>query len=99
MGGVQFELKFKYLGTSASEGWPAIFCECESCKKAMESGGRNIRTRSQAVIDGKLLIDFPADTYMHVLYQGLDLSKIENCIITHDHGDHLYPAEFENRQE
>lgn len=93
------KMRLKYLGTGASEGWPAIFCECESCKKAMEKGGRNIRTRSQAVVDDKLLIDFPADTYMHVLYQGLDLSRIKNCIITHDHGDHLYSAEFENRQE
>lgn len=92
-------MRFKYLGTAAAEGWPAMFCACENCKKAIESGGRNIRTRSQAIVDNKLLIDFPADTYMHVLNSGLDLSKIENCIITHDHSDHLYSADFEMRRE
>ncbi len=91
-------MRLKYLGTGASEGWPAIFCECESCRKAAEKGGRNIRTRSQAVVDDRLLIDFPPDTYMHVLYQGLDLSKIKHCIITHRHSDHLYAVELVNRQ-
>jgi phosphoribosyl 1,2-cyclic phosphate phosphodiesterase len=93
-----FLLKFRYLGTAAAEGWPAMFCTCESCKRAMAAGGRNIRTRSQAVIDGKLLIDFPADTYMHVLYSGLDLTKVSSCIVTHNHSDHLYAPDFEMRR-
>jgi len=92
-------MKFKYLGTAAAEGWPAMFCDCESCNKAKAAGGKNIRTRSQAIIDGKLLIDFPADTYMHVLYQGLNLSEISSCIITHSHSDHLYAADFEMRRK
>ena len=29
-------MKFRYLGTSAGEGIPAVFCECETCKKAVE---------------------------------------------------------------
>ena len=31
------------------------------CRKARESGGKNIRTRSQALIDEELLLDFPAE--------------------------------------
>lgn len=64
-------MKLKYLGTAAAEGWPALFCHCEACKKARKLGGKNIRTRSQAIADNRLLIDFCADTYMHVLQQGL----------------------------
>lgn len=94
-----FILKFKYLGTAAAEGWPSMFCSCENCKRAIAAAGRNIRTRSQAVIDDKLLIDFPADTYLHVLDQSLDLTKINHCIITHDHSDHLYAPDFENRRK
>lgn len=60
-------MKIQYLGTAAAEGIPAIFCECDTCKKARSLGGRNIRTRSQAIIDENVLIDFPADTYMHFL--------------------------------
>ena len=60
-------MKIKFLGTAAAEGFPAVFCNCEYCNKARELGGKNIRTRSQAIIDNKLLIDLPADTYFHFL--------------------------------
>ena len=90
-------MKIQYLGTAAAEGIPAIFCECENCKKAREKGGRNIRTRSQAIIDDKILIDFPADTYMHFLKYNIPLSRIKTCLITHSHSDHLYTEDFEMR--
>lgn len=87
-------MQIKYLGTAAAEGWPALFCECDNCKRAREGGGRNIRTRSQALIDNCILIDFPPDTFSHTLYNGLDLSCIRNCLITHDHSDHLYAEDI-----
>lgn len=83
-------MEFQYLGTAAAEGVPALWCNCETCRKSRKIGGRAIRTRSQAIIDGKLLIDFPADTYMHVLQNGIDLLNVEHCIVTHSHSDHLY---------
>lgn len=86
-------MKIKYLGTAAFEGVPALGCNCETCKRARELGGKNIRTRSQALIDDKLLIDFPPDTFLHTLYADLDLCKIDNCVITHSHSDHLYPQD------
>ena len=91
-------MKLKYLGTAAAEGVPALFCFCPVCQQAAELGGRNIRTRSQALIDGKILIDFPPDTYMHVLNYGLNLKEITTLIITHSHSDHLYAAELEMRK-
>ena len=87
-------MKIKYLGTAAAEGYPAIFCSCDNCKKAFELGGRNIRSRAQAIIDDNLLIDFPCDTYYHCLINRIDLSKVRNCLITHIHKDHFYPLEF-----
>lgn len=92
-------MKIQYLGTAAAEGVPAIFCDCENCQRSRERGGRNIRTRSQALIGDKILIDFPADTYMHFLKHQMPLSKIKTCIVTHSHSDHLYPAEIEMRKE
>ena len=91
-------MKIKYWGTSASEGVPGIFCSCEVCKKARQFGGRKVRTRSQLCIDEKILIDFNADTYMHSLKYGVDLSKLHSVLITHIHGDHYYPNEFLNRR-
>lgn len=90
-------MKIQYLGTAAAEGVPGIFCDCENCKRSKELGGKNIRTRSQAIIDDRLLIDFPADTYMHYLKWNIPLDKIRTCIITHSHMDHLYPVEIEMR--
>ena len=86
-------MKLQYLGTGAAEGMPAIFCDCVTCRTARERGGRNIRTRSQAIVDGVLLIDFPADTYYHFLTYGVPLTKIHSCLITHSHMDHLYAKE------
>ena len=40
-----------YLGTAAAEGIPGAFCSCAICQEARRLGGRNIRTRSQALID------------------------------------------------
>lgn len=75
-----------------------MFCTCDNCNRARKAGGRNIRTRSQALINDDLLIDIPADTYAHVIYQGLDLSKVTDLLITHTHCDHYVPTELENRR-
>ncbi len=92
-------MKLTYYGTAAAEGVPALFCDCDTCTKAREKGGRNVRTRSQALVDDKILIDFPADTYLHVLMYGLPLHKISTCLITHSHSDHLCPTELGMRRE
>lgn len=97
-------MQLQYLGTSASEGWPSLFCNCDQCETARLLGRRNIRTRSQAVIyaDGVgsgsiediLLIDLPPDTYMHVLQHGLRLDRIGHMLVTHSHPDHFTPNEL-----
>ena len=91
-------MHLKYLGTAAAEGVPALFCVCETCVKARAAGGRNIRSRSQAIVDGRLLIDYPPDTFMHTAQHGLDLPAITSLLITHAHEDHLYPNDFEMRK-
>lgn len=90
-------MNLKYYGTAAAEGIPAIFCRCETCQTARKLGGKNIRTRSQVLVDGRLLIDFPPDTYTHMLYGGLELPDITALLVTHAHGDHLCAEDFLNR--
>lgn len=87
-------MKIKYYGTAAAEGIPGLFCSCEICENARKAGGKNIRTRSSTVINNELMIDFSADTYLHVLNYGLDLRAIKACLITHGHDDHIYPYDF-----
>ncbi len=92
-------MKIQYLGTAAAEGWPGIFCNCEMCKEALRRKGKDIRTRSQAVIDDKILIDLPPDTYLHMLTYGLNMPSIQTMLVTHSHQDHWYPEELMMRRE
>lgn len=87
-------MKVTYLGTGAAEGVPAVFCNCSVCRVVREKGGREIRTRAQVLIDGVLGIDFPPDAYYHALRFGVDLSAIENLLVTHSHMDHFYAHDF-----
>lgn len=88
-------MKLRYLGTAAAEACPALFCTCPLCAAARQGGGRDVRTRSQALVDDMLLIDFPADTYHHVLSTPeLDLPGIRHLLITHSHADHFYPMDL-----
>ena len=87
-------MKITYYGTAASEGWPGIFCRCELCEQARRLGGKNIRTRSQALINDDLLLDLPPDNYLHSLYYGLELDKVRTLLITHSHSDHCYPEDL-----
>lgn len=73
---------------------PALFCNCDACRRALALGGKNIRTRSQVLIDNSLLVDFPPDSYLHMPFQGLSLKTIEHLIVTHSHQDHFYPLDF-----
>lgn len=87
-------MKIRYMGTAALERIPAVFCNCENCRKAMAAGGRNIMTRSQALIDDRLLIDLNSETYTHFLQLGRTLWDIEHVLITHAHCDHFTFEEF-----
>ena len=91
-------MKLTYLGTAAAEGFPAVFCNCRYCNEARQLGGKNIRTRSQALINDDLLIDLPADTYYHFLQNGIAGDKIKYLFITHAHSDHFYPDDLDRHR-
>ena len=82
-------MRFQFLGTSGSEGIPALMCACRNCARSREIGGRALRTHAQAIVDGKLLIDFPGETMVHTHAFNIDLLKVSDCIVTHSHYDHL----------
>lgn len=90
-------MKIEYLGTGAAEGFPAMFCNCEHCRRARTDLQREMRTRSQAIVDGELLIDFPPESYLHAMRGGLDFSAVRYLLVTHSHTDHFYAQELCNR--
>ncbi|MDR1928454.1 MAG: hypothetical protein LBQ33_07465, partial [Oscillospiraceae bacterium] len=67
---------------------------CPTCLRAKAAGGKNLRSRSQALVDDTLLLDFPPDTYWHMAQGGLELPGITALLLTHSHADHLYPPDF-----
>lgn len=84
-------MKLHFYGTGASEGVPAVFCECRYCKEIRKKGGKNFRMRTCVQLDDHVLIDFSMDGYAQTLFRNLDLSMISHLLITHSHDDHLYP--------
>src|SRR2546426_964779 len=83
------------LGTAAAESWPAPFCVCAACEAARRLGARNVRTRSGALIDNQLKIDFGPDTVMQLQRHGRNLLNLKTLIFTHQHSDHFVPSELE----
>lgn len=92
-------MKLQFLGTAAAERIPAMFCACDTCRRALRAGGRNIMKRSQVLINDDLLIDFSGDTYANFINTGKNLSDVEYLLITHAHEDHFTFEDFFSRFE
>ena len=84
-------MKITLLGTAAGDGYPAHWCECENCTYAREHGGRNLRGNTTAIINDDLLIDLSHHAPFMAAQLGIRLGRVKNMLVTHAHGDHLYP--------
>ena len=81
-------MKLKYFGTAAAEGIPALFCDCPVCRYAQKVKGKEIRTRAQALLDDKILLDFGPDTLEHFIKYDVKSQDLKYVVITHSHCDH-----------
>jgi phosphoribosyl 1,2-cyclic phosphate phosphodiesterase len=88
-------MELTIFGTAAAEAWPAPFCRCPACTEARRRGGPNIRTRSGALVDNDLKIDFGPDTVAQMIRTGRDLHDVQTLVYTHPHSDHCVPSELE----
>ena len=88
-------MHMQILGTGAAEAWPALFCNCSTCRRARAAGGKDLRSRSSLQINETFKIDLPPDTYHHVVTHALDLSRLSHLFITHSHMDHFDLATIE----
>lgn len=77
------------LGTGGAEGVPAIYGDTRVSDFARTHGGKDLRTRSAAIIDGTLKIDFGPDTLAQIHRERLDARDWLALIVTHSHDDHL----------
>ena len=82
-------MKITFLGTSAGESYPAIWCDCPNCTYAREHGGRNIRMNTGSMIDDDILLDMNSVGFGTAARLGVSLTKVKHLLCTHPHPDHL----------
>ena len=87
-------MKVKFLGTAAAEGSPALWCECDVCRKAKQLKGKELRRRCSYFIDDDTIVDFGPDSYWQSMEFDVDLTLIKRVLFTHPHEDHMSPLEF-----
>ena len=91
-------MKIKYYGTGDGYGIPEPFCSCRLCQYAREHRGKDLRTRSLAVVDD-IMVDCSKDLLAHTLFYGLDIRQYRNILITHAHSDHYVAGEMNARYQ
>ena len=84
-------MKLFFIGTGASEGIPAINCQCPHCCKAIASGGRFVRQRAAILCTSEgytLLIEAPPDIKHSINSRchGIDLNGV---FVSHTHYAHV----------
>ncbi|MBS1706599.1 MAG: hypothetical protein JST40_12055 [Armatimonadetes bacterium] len=88
-------MKVHLLGTGGADGVPSLFGETRVDVLARELGGKDRRTRTSALVDGHLKLDFGPDTWFQVTDQGLNPRDWSAVIFTHSHDDHLARNELQ----
>ena len=83
------------LGTGAAEGIPAFYSNSRVSEYARLHGGRDVRTRSGAIIDGSLKIDLPPDTLTQMTREGLNPRDWSALLFTHGDDDHFAASEIQ----
>lgn len=88
-------MKIRLLGTAAAEGVPAFYSGSRVSEYARLHGGREVRTRCAALIDGHIKIDLPPDTLMQLHRDALDARSWSLLLFTHSHDDHFAISELQ----
>ncbi len=88
-------MNIRLLGTGAADGIPGFFGNDMVSHYARENGGKDIRTRSAAIIDGVLKVDFPPDTLSQLQQNSLDARDWTALIFTHSDDDHFAVDELQ----
>jgi phosphoribosyl 1,2-cyclic phosphate phosphodiesterase len=80
------------LGTGGADGIPSFFGNSPLSEHARQHKGKDLRTRSAAVIDDVLKVDFGPDTYVQAATHGLRPRDWKWIVVTHSHFDHFDPG-------
>ena len=88
-------MTIRLLGTGAADGIPALYGNDKVSTYAREHGGKDVRTRSAAIVDGVVKIDLGPDTAMQLQRDGLSARDWSALVFTHSDDDHLAENEIQ----
>lgn len=83
------------LGTGASDGIPAFYADSPVSRYAREHGGKDVRTRAAAILDGTVQIDLGPDIYSQCVRERIDPADWSALVFTHSHEDHCAVSELQ----
>jgi len=88
-------MNIRLLGTGAADGIPALYGNDAVSRYAREHGGKDVRTRTAALVDGTLKIDLGPDTNAQMLRDRLDARDWTALVFTHSDDDHINANELQ----
>lgn len=88
-------MKIQLLGTGGADGIPAIYSESRVSRHAREHGGKDIRSRSSALVEDTIKIDLGPDTWHQLTRDKLDAREWTALIFTHTDADHFAIEELQ----
>jgi len=88
-------MKIKLLGTGAADGIPGFYSDTQVSIHAREHGGKDLRTRTAALLDGCIKIDLGPDSHAQIQNHRLDPREWDAVVFTHSHDDHFSITELQ----
>ena len=88
-------MKIELTGTGGADGIPGFFSDDRVSEHARTHGGKDVRHRASAVIDGTIRIDFGPDTFGQCQKLGIRPKDWQQIVFTHSHDDHFAPRELQ----
>lgn len=88
-------MKIRLLGTGAADGIPAFYSTSRVSEYARAHGGKDIRSRSSAIVDAAVKIDLPPDTLCQMNRDGLNAQDWSCLLFTHSDVDHFAIEELQ----
>ncbi|MDI9637346.1 MBL fold metallo-hydrolase [Kamptonema cortianum] len=87
-------MNIRLQGTGGADGIPAFYSDSRVSEHARKHGGKNIRSRTAALVDDVIKIDLGPDTWSQMARDGLDARDWSALVFTHSDADHFAPDEL-----
>ena len=87
-------MNIRLMGTGGADGIPAFYAGTRVSEHARKHGGKDVRTRAAALVDGTLKLDLGPDTWCQIVRDGLDAREWTSVFFTHSDADHFAPDEL-----